>query len=202
MCPTTELDAVNAMLASIGESLIDNFDNQFADAAVARDLLTQELRAVQNAQWTFNTELNWTLNPSADGTIRLPQNVVRVLNGPDNSIVQRGNRMYDRYLHTYTFTAPLYVDLVVVLQFDECPEAVKRYVFVRAARKFQDRLESDPTLHQIQSRDEVAAWAALQNFEAETADWNMLDRNTLNQRTKLYRPHGAYLSPKIANNRD
>lgn len=208
MTPTSELDAVNAMLSSIGESLINDFDDKFADAAVARDLLTQEVRALQNATWVFNTELEYALKPDSSKQINLPQNVLRVINidsadaAVPSDVVQRGQKLYDRRRQSYEFNSTVICDLVVALQFDEMPEAARRFVFVRAARKFQDRMQADASLHQIQTRDEVSAWAALQNFEAEEAQWNLLERSPLNARMKRMRWGSGVVSVKVANNRD
>ena len=40
LTPTTELEAVNAILASVGESPVDALDGEFVDAEIARGLLT------------------------------------------------------------------------------------------------------------------------------------------------------------------
>ena len=46
LTPTTELEAVNAMLASIGEAPADSLDDSITDAQLARQLLTQESRGI------------------------------------------------------------------------------------------------------------------------------------------------------------
>jgi hypothetical protein len=202
------LDAVNAMLSAIGESLISSFDDEFGDAAVAKDLIRQELRSLQNGQWTFNTELDYTLTPDVSGHIHVPQNVLRLLYiaSPDatNSadVVHRGRRLYDRRRHSYEFARPVACDLVVALQFEELPEAARRFIFVRASRKFQDRLGGDQTLHSFQVRDEQVAWAALENYEAEVAQWNALNESPLHWRVKRYRNSPYSIMSREAISRD
>lgn len=184
---TTELDAVNAILASVGESPIVSLEDTFVDAEMARDLLHQRLRAVQLIGWTFNTETNYTLSPDNQGRILVPGNTLKIV--PENpNIVLRGTRLYDRENKTNTFTQPVKLSqLVLLLNFDECPEPMRLFVTLQAGRRFQDRYQGMETLHKFQAVDENAAWAALLNFEADVAQWNLLDNNMLNRRTKFYR---------------
>lgn len=79
LTPTTELEAVNAILASVGESPIAALDGEFVDAEIARGLLTQESRAVQTEGYTFNTEADYPLAPDVEGRIFLPQNSLSFL---------------------------------------------------------------------------------------------------------------------------
>lgn len=188
LSPTTELEAVNAILASVGEAPVDAIDGEFVDASSAKSLLTQESRRVQTKGWTFNTELEMTLQPDEDGIIWLPDNTLRFVYA-DNTIVQRGSKLYDRTNHTNVFTEDLTdVELIVGLAFDELPEALRLFLTLRAGRRFQDRLQSDQILHQIQLRDEIAAWASFMDYEAEQGQYNVLKNNRLALRMKANRP--------------
>lgn len=181
---TDELSAVNAILFSVGESPIASLDNVFVDAEAARDLLRQRLRAVQLIGWTFNTDLNFPLTPDNSGVVYLPRNWLKY-KLDDTSITVRGLKLYDRVNHTYTFTAPVTAtELVTLLPFEECPEAMRLFVTIAAGRRFQDRYQGDQILHKFQATDEVAAWSSLINYEAETAQFNMLSGNALVARIK------------------
>lgn len=184
LTPTTELEAVNAILASVGESPVDTLDDNFVDAQLARNLLRAELRAVQTLGWHHNTEEDVELTPSlADSKIYLPQNTIRAVFS-DKAFVQRGRVVYDKTRRSDTFTAPVTVTLILALGFDEVPEPMRRYATLKAGRRFQDQYQSDNVLHQIHQRDELNAWASLLNYEAEVANWNYLDNFTLMQRLR------------------
>ena len=188
--PTTELEAINAMLRSIGESPLDSPNQTFADADIARQVLLEELRAVQNHQWVWNTELYVELLPApGNNRITLPQNTLRVISDP--RYVQRGTLLYDRYNNTYTIPHAVTCHLVIALGFEEVPEAVRRYVFVKAARRFQDALQPDAATHSFNERDELRAWTSLLNYESQVAQWNVLDNLALNHRLKRYRPNAG-----------
>lgn len=181
---TTELEAVNAILASVGESPIVEFDGTFVDAELARNLLREELKAVQTQGWMWNTDLEVTYTPDEDGLVQIPTNLLSVV-FDDKDIVIRGRRLYHRTDHTYIFTADVLAKEVInYLPFEECPEAVRRFCYVRAGRRFQDRLQSDNVLHQFQARDEMSAWAAVLNDASKVEQWNMLDNSSLVARLK------------------
>lgn len=181
---TDELSAVNAILFSVGEAPIVTLDDVFTDAEAARDLLRQRLRAVQLTGWTFNTDLSYSFSPDNSGIVRLPPNTLKAA-FEDTNLVLRGSKVYDRVNHTYEFTTAVNVlELVQLLAFDECPEALRLFVTIAAGRRFQDRYQGDQVLHAFQAKDEVSAWASLLNYEAEVAQFNMLSKNALIARLK------------------
>ncbi len=113
----TELSAVNAMLAVIGEAPLSTLDGNalHADAVGARQALHNTSRSVQAEGWYFNTEQNYPFTPDRDGFITLPPNVVSVdiepLNARGNvDVIVRGDRLYDLENHTFAFD--LYISLV------------------------------------------------------------------------------------------
>jgi hypothetical protein len=184
LTPTTELEAVNAILASIGEAPVNSLSSPAPDAQLALSLLRQESRGVQTTGYEFNTEYEWELSPDINGQINLPANTLKLISASDRTIVQRGLRLYDNTNHTYEFTDPVTVTLVIGLPFDELPEFLRRFLLYRAGRLFQDRLGGDRVIHTFHANDELGAWASFLNSEAEVAGYNMLDGNALLLRLK------------------
>lgn len=180
--PTTELEAVNLMLSCIGESPISTLnDPSSVDAVTAVARLREVSRSVQSKGWHFNTEKNYTLTPEAThGYIYLPANcagVDTVVPDAHVDITQRGNRLYDRRNHTFTFTKQLKVDMVVLLPFEDLPETARYYIAVRAARIFQDRSVGSETLFRFNSEDEREAKRTFSRAEGNAADHNILTGN-------------------------
>lgn len=176
--PTTELEAVNLLLDVIGESPINSLSNSaVVDAVKAKATLSEISRAVQSKGWHFNTEKDYELVPTVfDNEIQLPANCLRVDSvGKDRlvDVVQRGSRLYDRRKHTFKFDKSLTVDLVVLLPFEELPEAARYYIAVRAARVFQARSVGSDTLYQFTAQDEQQALTDLKKAEGLTGDYNM-----------------------------
>ncbi len=94
LSPTTELEAINTMLTSIGEQPIQN-DNDLAglsDASIAQQILSNVSRAIQSRGWVFNTDLDVSMKPDQYGEITLDDTILRVdtttrLRDKDNDIV-------------------------------------------------------------------------------------------------------------------
>lgn len=181
--PTTELDAVNLMLSSIGEAPVNNISNTSnPDVLLARATLAECSRLVQSRRWHFNTEKGLELYPTLPtGEIQIPPNVMRVdtvENSKHLDVVHRGTRLYDRGNHRYIFIAPIKVDLLLFLPFGELPEAARYAIAVKAARKFQARALGSTALFSFTELDEREAMIILEEAEADTADLNMFTGNT------------------------
>lgn len=61
---TTELDAVNEMLAAVGEQPVDSVDTARADVELAVNTLRATARTLQNQRWKFNTEFGLAIGPA------------------------------------------------------------------------------------------------------------------------------------------
>ena len=180
---TTELDAINIMLGTIGESPINSLDaaTGVVDAVTARSILSEVSVQVQEEGWHFNTEYEFDLNPSLDTKeIYIPANAIEVDTSPydrDYDVAIRGQRLYDRGNKTYSFTKSLKCDLTVLLEFNELPQAARHYITIRAARVFQQRVVGSDTLGSFTEKDEARALRSMRRYEARTADYNILTSN-------------------------
>lgn len=177
--PTTELEAVNEMLRAIGESPVNTIssDEPMApDVDTALRKLRSVSREVQARGWHFNTEIDFPLARDTEGSLTVAPNVLRVDSVGDSTefdVVQRGQRLYDRRAHSYVFSKNLKATLVILLAFEEMPEAARNYVTVRAARAFQAGAVGSQVLAGLTAEDEMAALALLLDAEGDTADFNM-----------------------------
>jgi hypothetical protein len=175
--PTTELEAVNAMLDSIGEQPITSLiDIEAADAGTALRRLTQTSKSVQQIGWHWNTDEDVSIAPNGEGELVLPSNTLKVVRSPYEStpLVQRGLRLYDPKNHTYTFTKPYKATLVVALPFEEMPEAARQYVMLKATEIFQQGALGNVQLDQFAKDAMKEAMANLQAAESEAGGHNIL----------------------------
>ena len=181
LSPTTELEAINTMLSTIGESPVNAVeDTGNVDVVIARQILQTVSREVQARGWHFNTEKNYTITPDSEGYLVLPNTILKVDTVyPDSSkdVVVRGSKLYDRKNHTYVFKDAVKVEMTVLLTFDELPEVARNYVTIRASRIFQERVVGSDTLQAFNSQDEARAMVSLMEYEADTADLNILSGN-------------------------
>lgn len=181
--PTTELEAVNIMLSTIGEAPVNNLQSGLVDAETAETILKNVSRDVQSHGWNFNSEPDYTVAADSSGNVILPTEIVRAdlansetkYRSSKNEYIQRGNKMYDKVNHTYNIGKALKLDVVVLLTFDLLPEIARRYIAIKASRIFQERVVGSETLSTMNRNDEQQAWFALQEMEGDNGDYNIFD---------------------------
>lgn len=176
---TTLLQAINTMLSAVGEPPVNALTTQRADSLIAQTILEEVCREVLTYGWHFNSEDKIVLSPeSGTNYIYVSDSVVRIdmdVAYQTYDVVIRGNRLYNRVTNSYEFFEPITVQRVILMDFDEMPETAKRYVTVRAARIFQDRMVGANTLHAFTAQDEVAALARLTEYESDIGDYTIFD---------------------------
>jgi hypothetical protein len=181
----SDLQAVNMMLTSIGEQPIGNLNESgLQDASIAQDILHSTSRQVQSRGWIFNTDLQKVLSPDSasenGGRIKVGDNVLRIdttskKRSSTSDIIDRGGYLWDREKNTNLFTDDVTVDYVTFLPFNSLPEAARRYIAVKSARIFHDRVVGSGELHSFFQQDEQEAWGDLLEFQSEVGDFNIFD---------------------------
>lgn len=132
---------------------------------------------LEGFQW--NMEDNYPLTASMpSGEITLPPQAVRIQfrEPSDRELTLRGNKVYDRINHTYTFPegSSIFVTITLMLAFNEMPEAARRYATLKALRIFQERVLGSQVLSQFQEQDEARARVALMADERKQDQPNIL----------------------------
>ena len=171
------------MLSTIGEAPVNSLTSGLVDAETAETILNEVSRSVQASGWNFNSEPNYTVAADTDGNVILPTEILRAdladsltkYRSSENEYIQRGNKMYDKASHTYNIGKALKLDVVVLLDFELCPEVARRYITVKAARIFQERVVGSDTLSAMNRNDEQEALFALREMEGDNGDYNIFD---------------------------
>ena len=183
----TELQAVNMMLTTIGEQPIGNLNDKagLQDASIAQDILHNTSRQVQSRGWIFNTDLQKVLshdNSSGAGVgkIKVDTNVLRIdttskVRSNKTDVVERAGYLWDREKNTNLFSDTVTVDYVTFLPFNSMPESARRYIAVKSARIFHDRVVGSGELHAFFQQDELQAWGDLLEYQSEIGDFNIFD---------------------------
>lgn len=177
---TTELEAVNIMMAAIGESPINTLSGTLpADAVMAQTTLAEINKEVQSEGWSFNTEIDVTqARDSNTQHISIGNDVLRIdpniHHHSEVDAIQRGLKLYDRLNNKYEFEEDLVCTVVYFREFTEIPEQARRYIVIRAARFFVDRLVGDEGLRTYTKQDEIKARSVLIETDLANADHNLL----------------------------
>jgi len=180
---TSELEAVNTILSTIGESPLNSLSGSLpVDGTIAKNVLSEVSREVQSQGWHFNTHYKVTLTRDTDNKIPLATNIVRVEIDPRKyskvsyDIVQRNNELYNLAKNEDTFDTDFTdVTAVYLLPFDEIPEQAKRYITIRSARIFHDRTLGANTIHKFSQEDEAKSLSILKQAESHTGDYSIFD---------------------------
>lgn len=171
--PMTELDAINQMLAAIGEAPVNSVGTGLSESRLAQLQLERTSREVQSIGWYFNTE-NYKLLPNNKNECQVPRNALKI-DTQNTHYVQRGGVLYDRRRQTTKFSSPVFVDIVLGLAWIDLPETAKRYIVIKAGRKFQADFIGSPTLNQFHAQDEAQALYDLRQEELEAGNYNLFN---------------------------
>ena len=180
--PTSKIEAVNIMLSAIGESPVSSLNNpSLVDVSLAESILDETSVDIQTQGLHCNTEKNFPLTANVNGEIIVPTNCVRIdttETSADMDVTQRGNRLYDKDERSYTsFTGTLKVEMVLLLDFTELPQHARRYITVKAARRFQARFMGSQQLGGFTEMDERESLIQFERAEKLNEDNNILSDN-------------------------
>lgn len=194
----TKLEAVNICLEAIGEDPVSSLASGLPDAEKAERFLDRISAEVQETGWHVNTEENYRLIPQSDKTIKLPPNVVRAdavgFSAHMNVVVRRVNDervLYDIKNQTYEFNEAVYVDMVLVFDFENLTVTLQRYIAYLAAELFQQSELGSEVVDTFVKEQRARAENKLHDSEGEDADHNVLRDNRFclvgtYRRNKLY----------------
>jgi hypothetical protein len=179
---TTELEAVNTILSTIGEAPLSTLTGSLpVDGTTAKNILNEISREVQSAGWHFNTQYKVDLTRDTDNKVPIGTDVVRVelSNRYDKSsydVVQRGNYLFNLAKNSDIFDQDFTENtLIYLLQFEDLPEQARRYITIRSARVFHDRTLGANTLHKFSSEDEARSLSVMKQAEMQTGDNTIFD---------------------------
>jgi hypothetical protein len=175
------LDAVNVLLQAIGEAPVSSIESSEAvDVAAASNCLDEFDRAVQTHGWPWNREYAMTMTPDSDGHILLPANclaMTRAYPPSGDRIVERGRKLYNQTTHSYVFTETLDVDMILKLDWEELPEAARRYITIWAAQQYQGRIQTSAGVDRILDSAVQEARAGMGHREDEADGLNVVTGN-------------------------
>jgi hypothetical protein len=188
---TSKLNAVNTLLAIIGEAPVNSLNPPLTgDASLADQVLDEVSREVQGAGWSWNTMLYDSIPLDAStGQSQLPSNTLAVrfnpISYPSQRFVLRGLRLFDRVKNTYDLRSSLGValtgnssnivaEIVEELPWDSIPETGKRYITIRAGRIFANRAVTSASIESYTAEDEQNALQTLKRTEDMAQNYNFI----------------------------
>ena len=200
---STELDAVNSILMSVGESPVNTLTVQSPEVAIAQKTLQQVCREVLSEGWIFNTETEYPITLDTNNHCIIPNNVLQIdlnqfkhLN--DFHVTRRKDsgvwKLYDQFEHRFNFEntseGKLYCDVIWMLDFEDIPQVFRDYITTRASRIAAGRMVSDRETAELIANDEQLARALAVEYDATQADYNVFnDAQYRTNPASVYRPY-------------
>lgn len=178
-----ELEAVNDILASIGESPVNTLEGDAnLDVVNARRILAKINRQEQAKGWTFNIDTTAELIPdSFSKLIPYMDNYLSVISSGGSPYNNRGGYVYDRINKTDIFPSSITVSLISLLTFDEMPEVFKALIICKASKEFNIRFFGAPEIDTVLSNDLIDLQQAVTEYELDYGAFNIFDTVTVNR---------------------
>ena len=176
---STELDAVNQILSSVGQAPVTTLDLQNPEVGIVVNTLREVNRQVQAEGWIFNSERSYTFTPdSTTKEIVYPGNVLQLDTSRQEYFdkydpVKRNGKFYDRLNHTYQWDDPIKVDVVWYFNFTDVPAAIQTYIVARAARMCATKMIGDKEINELLKEQELYCRAAALEYECNQGDYTM-----------------------------
>ncbi|WP_164114828.1 hypothetical protein [Stenotrophomonas maltophilia] len=171
--PLTELDSVNNLLMSIGQSPVNSLAVPgVKDVSIAQLTLHNTSREVQSKGWWFNTETAYPLPLDVNRMCVLPANAMETL-PDDTTLVERAGKLYDTVNRTFVLKSPPTATLNLFLAYSELPQVARRYIEARAGRVFQSNIVGSPILYQFTKEMEAEASVEMDrnNLRGKKPNW-------------------------------
>ena len=191
--PVNELEAVNMLLAAVGEAAVSSLETATTvDVTQAKNLLSNINREVQQKGWHFNTEWDVVLSLDSDSRIPLGTTVLSIYS-PTKMTTIRGREgspfLYDLDNNTFTWTASVNDAVTItLLDFEDIPQTARQFITTKAARIFQEEIIGQVSAEAVNRQEEVEAYADLLDDEGERSGFNVgYGTRDMYNTTKLYR---------------
>ena len=195
---SSELDAVNSILMTVGESPVNTLNTQSPEVAIAQNTLREIAREVLAEGWVFNTEYEVKFSVDQNDQVLLSDAVLQVdasrfYHLDTYNVIRKDGKLYDRYEHRNTFPdeSTMYLDVIWMYAFEDIPQSFRDYITTKASRIASMRMVSDLEIAKGLEQDEVVARASAIEYDTRQADYNVFNDNRFKQSYNSFRPHQA-----------
>lgn len=185
----TELDVVNACLATVGEAPLVALIEEHPLVAAARLNFKECLISEMHRAWWFNTDYA-ELYPTADyGYVYAPEDAVSVVPLDRTDLTLRGRRLYNRTFSTYEIKNKVYCEIVRDIPYEDLPTPAQLLVQHATVIRFQMNYDADTNKAALQ-RTLYANQLALLNAEhTRQVDLNFLTMPELSYKRRKFGVH-------------
>ena len=196
---STELDAVNQILSSVGQAPVTTLNLQNPEVAIVLTTLREVNKQVQAEGWSFNVERGYNFTPdSVTKHITYPTNVLQLDTNTyehrdDYQPIRRDGKFYDKYKHTFEWDTAIKADVTWLFDFEDVPPAIQLYITSRAARLAANKMVGDTGLFQLLQEQEFQTKAAAIEYDCNQADYSVFGWRDGENYYNNYQPYNALI---------
>ena len=219
--PLTELDAINEILAAVGQAPVTSVDttddlykkvgNTYTpisiptnpDVAMAKQALLETSRKIQSEGWCFNRELDFDMTPNSANEITIPNTMLQCdasRDGVDNRMayggmdtVRRNGKLYDKIGHTFKFDSVVPCDILWYFEWEDVPRPIQDLIIKETAAIFSMRIVGDPNLYQVLKMQASECRAYALEYETQQGDYTFFGHPAGSDYYNSYQPfHALY----------
>jgi len=186
----TELEAINVLLGNIGTSPVNSLNTGHPDATAAEKTLNRWRERIQRRGWWFNVDYQVTLQREPV-TNKIP--VLNVVSAelPDQTIVKRGDYLYNRVTQSYIFTEDAFAQRVIrYVVWDDLPDVAQEFALNLAGAEFvRDEIEDTNKQLSLEQSAELARQELVAQ-DLREQNFNSFDKSRVARARGGVRPYG------------
>ena len=203
----TELEAINRMLAGIGQAPVNTVDQANPDVAICSRTLKQVSQEVQSEGWTFNRVNNYMEQPSKQlliirsGATNGDNDYIMQMDLSHDSLFSRDKQVIAKSRGTnvclynvtdstfYWGTNPVEVDKVYYFaDIGVIPPAAQNYIVSKATAVVSFQTVGDPNQYQILRAQEDYTRTQLLEYETSQGDYTFFGHSKGGNYYNSYQP--------------
>tara|TARA_Y100000992_G_C21114593_1_gene418919 strand:+ start:10 stop:699 length:690 start_codon:yes stop_codon:yes gene_type:complete len=211
----TELQAINRMLAGIGQAPITEGGLTTVanpDVAIAQQTLFEVSRQIQSEGWAFNKEYNVILSPNTAGKIAITGDIMQVdaaqfnyRGNPSRSnyyqtstsgavvnanmdLIIKSGFLYDKRNKTDIFQSPVQCTVTYYRVFIDAPPSIQYYIVDAATALLCQRIIGDPQMYQMLQQRTIESRTYALQYETEQGDYSYFGAPVSGQYYVPYEP--------------
>lgn len=173
----TQLEAINVVLGAADISPVTTIGTGTTlEATLALNILNHCQREVLNIGWHWNTDFEYSVPlHGATQQVHVPDDTLRFDPIENQSLVVRGDKVWDRVNHTFDIGSAVKGTMIWYLEWDELIEEAKFYITRKTARRFHEQhVGSGDALNSLM-QDEREALRLMVDGDLDAGSYSLFD---------------------------
>ncbi|NUX98781.1 phage tail protein [Paraburkholderia youngii] len=188
----TQLDVVNACLATMGESPLVAVDQDHPYVQAALTALRNSSTLVQGEGWWFNTDGQTIAIDPGNGYAYAPADALSVETQAP-AVINRGTRLYDQRTSTYDMRplfggGPIKAVIIREIPFEDIPTLAQHAISERAQLDFQASFDGDDNKYSKIGGAYTLAHRLLKAEHIRQSRVNLFESTSMQEKLRLMRP--------------